>query len=425
VILFGLAPALRATRIGVADTLKDAARSTTRGRRGNAAKMLVAGQVAISIVLLIGAGLFLRTLHNLKTQDVGYNPNHLTLMRVDPISAGYRGDEVGRVCKNILDRIASLPGVHAATFSENGLFYGPESGTMIEVEGFNASSDKDKQARFDQVGPGYFTRVGIPLLRGRDLTERDGADTPRVAVINETMAQFYFPGGNPVGQHIGTRVGSQQFQLEIVGVARDAQDHGLWWKPMRRFYVSFFQPIDGITTVNFEIRTVGNPSSVAAMLRREVRAVDRNLMILGIRDLKSLMDQTLVQEHLIARLSAFFGLLAVTLAAIGLYGVMAYEVTQRTSEIGLRMALGAQRSAVLKLVLKKGMRLTLLGVTLGLLGALALTRVIRSQLYEVSATDPTAYAGMSLLLVLVALFACWIPARRATRVDPVVALRYE
>ena len=180
------------------------------------------------------------------------------------------------------------------------------------------------------------------------------------------------------------------------------------------------------TLHNLKTRDVGyNPNSVAAMLRREVQAVDRNLMILGIRDLKSLMDQTLVQEHLIARLSAFFGLLAVTLAAIGLYGVMAYEVTQRTSEIGLRMALGAQRSAVLKLVLKKGMRLTLLGVTLGLLGALALTRVIRSQLYEVSATDPTAYAGMSLLLVLVALFACWIPARRATRVDPVVALRYE
>ena len=424
-ILFGLAPALRATRIRVADTLKDASRSTANRQRGGAGKVLVAVQVAVSIVLLIGAGLFLRTLYNLKAQDVGYNPDHLVMMRLDPVSAGYRGDEIGRVCKNLLDRIAILPGVRAATFSENGLFLGPESRTKLEVEGFTAGSEEDKRSRFDQVGPRYFSNVGIPLLLGRDITERDGPAAPRVAVINETMAKFYFPTGNPIGKHIGTRIEGQPLQLEIVGVARDAQDHNFWSEPVRRFYVSYFQPIDGITEANFAIRTVGNPGNLAATLRREVEAVDRSLMILGIREVKSLMDQSLVQERLIARLSAFFGLLAMALAAIGLYGVMAYDVVQRTGEIGIRMALGAQRTAVLQLILRNGMRLTLLGVAIGLGGSVALTRLIKSQLYAVNAIDPLTFAAVAFGLVTVTLLACWLPARRAASVDPMEALRYE
>jgi predicted permease len=275
------------------------------------------------------------------------------------------------------------------------------------------------------VGPGYFTAVGIPLLRGRDIGERDTAGAPRVAVINEAMAKFYFPNDNPIGKHLAMRVGQQQFQLEIVGVARNAQDHNLSWDPLRRFYVSFLQPIDGITTANFEIQTVENPGGVADLVRRAVQDVDRNLMILGVRDLRGLIDQTLVQERLMAKLSAFFGVLATLLAAIGLYGVMAYEVTQRTSEIGLRLALGAQRSDVLRLVLKNGMSITLLGVGIGLAGAVALTRIIQSQLYAVNPIDPAAYAGMSALFVTVALCACGLPARRASKVNPMEALRYE
>jgi predicted permease len=423
-ILFGLAPAFRGTRIRVADTLKDAARGTANRQRGGPGKILVVAQIAVAMVLLISASLFLRTLYNLRTQDVGYDPDRLVMMAVDPISAGYRGDDIGRVCKTILDRIAVLPGVRSATFSENGLFSGTESSTRVSVGGFTPGSEDEQVARFDQVGPGYFTNVGIPLLLGRDITERDGPAAPRVTVINETMAKFYFPGGNPIGKRLSERIG-QRFQMEIVGVARDAQDHRFWAKPVRRFYVSYFQPIDGITTANFEIRVLGNPGDFAATLRREVQAVDRQLMIRGIRDVKSLMDQSLLQTRLITKLSSFFGLLAVVLAAIGLYGVMAYEVSQRTSEFGIRMALGAQRRDVLSLVLGKGLKLVLVGSVIGLAGAAAATRLVSSLLYGVTATDPMIFAGVSLLLAAVALLAIWLPARRATRVDPMVALRYE
>jgi predicted permease len=424
-VLFGLAPAILATRHRIAETLKDAARGTANRQRGWAGKFLVATQVGVSVVLLVGAGLFLRTLFNLRTQNVGYDPNRLVMMWLDPVSAGYRGDDIGRVCKSILDRIAALPGVRAATFSENGLFYGTESRTTLEVEGYTPGSEDDKRSHFDQVGPGYFSNVGIPLLLGRDITERDSATAPRVAVINETMAKFYFGSGHPIGKHITSRIGGKPLELEIIGVARDAQDHNFWAEPVRRFYVSYFQPIDGITAVHFAIRTVGDPAAFEGLLRREVQAVDRNLIVLRIREVSSLMDQSLVQERLIAKLSSFFGLLAASLAAIGLYGVMAYEVVQRTKEIGVRMALGAQKVNVLSLVVGQGIKLALIGLSAGVLAALALTRIVRSLLYGTKPADPVTFIAVALTLASVALLACWLPARRATKIDPMEALRYE
>src|SRR5207244_920705 len=192
-----------------------------------------------------------------------------------------------------------------ATFSENGLFSGTDSGEGIEAEGFTPASEKDKEARFDQIGPDYFTGVGIPILLGRDMSERDVPGAPRVTIVNETMAKFYFPNANPIGKHIK----AGKVQLQIVGVVRDAQDHDFRDTPQRRFYVSYFQPIDGITTANFEIRTVGNPSGVISMLRNEVQAVDRNLPVLHVRTVKELMDQSVTQEKLVAKLSAVFGAL--------------------------------------------------------------------------------------------------------------------
>jgi predicted permease len=418
-ILFGLAPAFRATRITLAETLQGAGRGSSS--RGRAAKVLVAAQVAVSMLLLIGAGLFLRTLYNLKSQDVGYNPDHLVIMRVDPVSAGYRGDDVGRARKSLLDRVRVLAGVRAATFSENGLFSGTESGLYVDVEGFTPASNKDRIARFDQIGPDYFTKVGIPILLGRDLSERDTPGAPHVAIINETMAKFYFHDANPIGRHfIGAKV-----RLEIVGVARDAQDHSFRMEPVRRFYVSYFQPIDGITTANFEIRTEGNPGNLSALLRKEVQAVNASLPILSIKDVRQLMDGTVVQERLIAKLSSFFGALAVVLAAIGLYGVMSYSVARKTNEIGIRIALGAGRSNVIGMILREVALLIGIGGIVGIGAAWAATRLVKSFLFGLTEVDPLSFGGAALLLVLVGALAGYLPARRAAGIDPTVALRYE
>jgi predicted permease len=421
-ILFGLAPAFRATGITLAETMKDTSRGSTGGKV-SAAKFLAAAQVAVSMLLLIGTGLFLRTLYNLKAEHLGYNPDHLMLMQIDPISAGYRGDEVGRAMKTILDRIAVLPEVREATFSENGLFSGTESMNRVDVPGYLAASDEDRACRFDQVGPGYFTHTGIPILLGRDISERDLPNAPRAIVINETMAKSYFRDRNAIGRHIK----ADGFDLEIVGVARDAQDHDLRAEPVRRYYVSYFQPIDGIGAANFEIRTSSGarPSDIGMALRREVQSVNPNLTILSIKDARELIDATLVQERLIAILSAFFGLLAITLAAIGLYGVMSYAVARRTNEIGIRMALGAGAPRVLSMILGEVMFLVGAGALVGLAAAAGSTRLVKSVLFGLTALDPISFATPAAVLAVVGILAGYLPARRASKIDPTVALHYE
>jgi predicted permease len=422
-LLFGLVPAFRATQMRLVESLKDARGSANRRRRGMGQGFVVI-QIAISLVLLLAAGVFLKSLANLRNQDVGFNPEQLVMMQLDPVSAGYRGDEIGRVCQKILERIAVLPGVRAATFSENGLFYGPESRTKVDVEGFTPESDDALRCHFDQIGPQYFSGLGIPLLLGREISERDGPSAPRVTIINQTMANFYFPGVNPIGRHI-TPLLEKRVPLEIVGVARDVQDHNLRSKPVRRFYVSFQQPIDGITQANFGIRATANFGDLERMLRREIAQVDAHLMMLNLSKVTGLMDGTLIQECLIARLSSFFGVLAMGLAAVGLYGLMAYDVVQRRNEIGIRMALGASRAAVLGLILRNGLRLTLAGIAVGVVGGAACTRMIESQLHGVQGMDLGTYGLVSLGLVVVALAASWIPARRAASVEPIKALQYE
>jgi putative ABC transport system permease protein len=419
-IVFGLAPALRATSLGLAATLKEGGRSMAGGHGTLTAKVLVVAQVGVSLSLLIGAALFLKTLYNLKTQNVGYNPGHLVILRVDPVSAGYRGDAVGRVCMTLLERIRSLPGVTAATFSENGLFSGTESGGGVDVEGFTPRTSEDRAARYDQIGPGYFTKIGIPILLGRDISEKDLPGAPRVTVISDTMAKFYFHDANPIGKHVK----AGEFTLEIVGVAHDAADHDFHEPAVRRFYVSYFQPIDGITTANFEIRTSAGPA-LTSMLRDEVQRVNRNLPIVSIKQVQQLMDESVVQERLIAKLSAFFGVLAVVLAAIGLYGVISYGVSRRTNEIGIRVALGARASTVVGMILREAGLLIAAGSILGIALAAASTKLAKSLFYGLTPTDPAMFAASAAILVIAGIAAGYIPARRAAKIDPMTALRHE
>jgi predicted permease len=421
-VVFGLLPALRGTRTDLQHTLKESSRGST-AMRGRTSQALVAVQIGVSLMLVVACGLFVRTLINLERENVGYDRG-LLVVRMDPVGAGYRGDAIGRAVLALRDRLAAVPGVANVTFSENGLFSGTESGSSVEIEGFKPASEDDRNARFDQAGPGYFTGVGIPIVLGRDFTDRDGAGAPRVTVINETMARFYFGSQNPIGRHVGG-VTPDKTPLEIVGVARDAQDHDLRDKPVRRFYVCYLQPIDGITTVNFEIRAAGDPARLAAAIREETRRFDPKLQIVSVRTAQALIDRDMETERLIARLSTVFGVLALLLAAIGLYGVMSYSVARRASEIGVRMALGATGGAVASMILREIVGLVAIGSLVGAAGALGLARFVESLMFGLAPRDPLTLAAAVGVLLAVGLLTGYLPARRAARIDPVVALRSE
>ena len=422
-VVFGLLPALRGTRRDLQHTLKESSRGSTAAR-GRTSQALVAIQIGVSLVLIVACGLFVRTLINLRREPVGYDRQRLLVVRMDPVGAGYRDAAISRAVLELQRRFAALPGIASVTFSENGLFSGTESGTVLEVEGFRPATEDDREARFDQAGPGYFAGVGIPLVLGRDFTDRDTAGAPPVAVINETMARFYFPNQNPIGKHLRGDARDSRW-LEIVGVARDAQDHDLREKPVRRFYVSYLQPIDGITTVNFEIRAAGDPAPLVAAIGEQTRQFDPKLQILSVRTAQALIDRNIVSERLVAKLSTVFGVLALLLAAIGLYGVMSYAVARRTSEIGVRMALGATRGAVASMILREIVVLVGIGSVVGAVGALGLGRFVESLMFGLAPRDPLTLGGAIAVLLAVALVAGYLPARRAARIDPNAALRSE
>jgi len=425
-LLFGLIPALRSRRVAAALTLKSGSQNGSSANAGwNWGKLLVTGQVAVSLLVLFVAGLLVHSLQNIRNVDLGYNREHLLVVSTDPLSAGYNNARTASFANQLAEQIGSLPGVRAVTSSKNGLFSGSESGNTIKVEGYTSKKEADLVAAFDEVAPNYFHGVGIPMLLGRDIGLQDTETSPRVAVINETMAKFYFGKANPIGRKFIVDDPGSKGPVEIVGVARDARDHKLKGTIDRRFYLPLSQALGQLPGVNFVVSTVGNPVAVAEAVRKQIKNLDANIPVNNIRSLNELTERAISDQILIARLSSVFASLALLLAAIGLYGILSYSVAGRTREIGVRMALGAQRGSVLKMILQEAGILVLVGVVIGIPSAILASRLFSSMLFGLKSTDPVSMLLVIAVLLAITLLASYIPARRATKVDPMIALRYE
>jgi predicted permease len=426
-IFFGLIPALRSRKVSVALTLKSGSQNGNSAQAGwNWGKLLVTGQVSLSLLVLFVAGLLVHSLQNIRNVDLGYNREHLLLVSTDPLAAGYNKARITSFANELAMQVSSLPGVRAVTSSKNGLFSGSESGDSIKVEGYTSKNDPDLQAAFDEVAPDYFRAVGIPVLLGRDIGLQDTETSPKIAVVNEAMARFYFGQKNPIGRKFVIEdPESDGAPVEIVGVARDARDHKLKGEVGRRFYIPVAQSLGTLAVVNFVIRTVGNPVAVAEAVRKQIKSYDANIPVNSVRALNELAERSISDQILIARLSSVFAGLALLLAAIGLYGILSYSVSGRTREIGVRMALGAQRGSVLTMVLQEAGKLVLLGILIGVPAAMLAGRLFSSMLFGLQATDPLSMVLVVAVLLAITLLASYIPARRATKVDPMIALRYE
>ncbi|MBY0503377.1 MAG: ABC transporter permease [Bryobacteraceae bacterium] len=425
-LLLGLLPSLRTWKVDSTAGLKEQGRGLTASAAWlRAGKLVVAGQVALSLPLLIGAGLLVRTLDNLQRVDLGYAKEKLLILRVDVESAGYEEPRRQALFERLHARVLSTAGVQSASYSPHGLFLGGDSGDQIQVEGYTPRGDDDRGSNYDPIGPGYFSNLGIPVRLGREITERDRPNSPRVCVINEAFAKQFFAGRNPLGRHITQIYGNQRNTYEVVGVVANSRRNALRDEIEHRFFIPTAQPVDVPRRISFAVRTAGDPTLAIPALRRAILAEDPNLPIAAAQPLTELVEERTVQDRLLARLSLGFGAVALLLAAIGLYGVLSYGVARRTSEIGIRKALGAANGAIIAMILRESSWLLAGGLAAGALLAFASLRWIESRLFGLSPTDPLAFAAAALVLALVALAAAWIPARRASRVDPLVAIRNE
>jgi predicted permease len=436
-IVFGLAPAWRTTRVDLTPTLKDGGRGSSASSRSLLSRGLVVAQVALSLLLLVGAGLFVRTLLNLQRVDPGFNTRNLLLFGIQPGLIGYKDEKLQQLYEQISSRLETVPGVEAVTFSRNTLLsQGASSRSVFLREALNRPRDSEGritpsgEGHLHQVRENFLEAMQIPLLAGRTLRAQDDAKSPRVVVVNETFAKLYFPNENAVGKRF-TFDDKKPDVVEIVGVAKDAKYTRQRDDVPPTVYSPFRQELRGVPGVTFEVRTTGDPTASVNAIRQAVREIDSNLPLNNIKTQVEQADEILGAERLYAKLLTLFGLVAQQLASIGLFGVLAYSVSQRTHEIGIRMALGANRGAVMRMVLRQGMVLAMLGIALGLVGAYVLTKYLESWinlkqiLFGVEVSDPFTHVAIAMLLTVVALVACYIPARRATKVDPLVALRYE
>ena len=417
--LFGLLPAIRTTRVDPGTSLRAGGRGTTA--RHGLGKLLVVVQVALSLTLLVGTGMLVRSTRALVNVDPGLARDRLLIVTVDAAPTGFEGERLAQLARTQLERLRALPGVAAASFSENGIFSGTESATGVEVEGFTARSSDDSTVNYDRVGPGYVEAIGARLVAGRDITDRDDERAPRVALVNTSMAYHYFPRGDAVGH----RLTADSATYEIVGVVADTRDHELREAPGRRMYLPAFQSGPMPVQFTYELRAAGDPVELVAAARRELAAANGSMVVLNNDPLATLMRQSISQDLLVARVASVFGLLALGLAALGLYGVMTYTTLRRTGEFGVRMALGAEGARVRRMVLREAMTLVAGGTLVGVPLALAATRLLRSQLYGVETVDLPSIASALLVLALSAAIAGYLPAARAARVGPIEALRAE
>ncbi len=419
--LFALVPALRATRGELAPSLKASARRVSQGR-WRVGKLLVVGQLALSVVIVTGAGLFLRSMAHLNSLDVGYSRRNVLVLAADLAGSGYPPSQRLPVSRRLMQHLRSVAGVAGVTVSENGIFSRLDASTdSLQVEGFVPTRSDDSWVSFDQVGPHYFQVLGVPIIAGREFDEHDKAGASTPVILNETMASFYFGKSDPLGKYLLN--GGDRYT--VVGVVRDMKERSLKSKTERRFYGPLFQSDDTFKTLNFEIRTRVDAARMIAAIRRETHSFDRSLRVSSIDPVSVLIDQDIGEDRLIAELSGFFGILVVLLAANGLYGVVSYTTARRTNEIGLRIAIGAERREVMRMVLGETLMLVCAGLAIGLPAAVAASRLIAAPLTGVGPGDPMTLAAVALVMLAVGLLAGFVPAARASRVDPVAALRQE
>jgi predicted permease len=424
-VVFGLAPALQATRPDVADTLKEQAGAVLGGGSNGLRKTLVAAQVTLSLLLLIGAGLFIRSLQNLKDLDPGFRTSNLLAFKIDPHLSGYSGDRTRLFFQNLQDNLLALPGVQDAAMAVVPVLEDDEWDNWITIDSYTPKVGELPDPHVNFVTPGYFKTLQVPLLTGRDFRTTDGPGTPKVCIVNEAFAKKYFGTTNAVGHRIGMGIDpGTKTDITIIGVARSTKYENLREEIPTEVFTPYQQRqyANGMTAY---VRTTQNPELVFREARKMVHDLDPNLPVFDMVTLERQMENSLVTERLVAILSSGFGILATLLAAIGLYGVMAFTVARRTREIGIRMAVGAARGDVLWLVMREVLVLLVVGVFIALPLSWLLTQSVRSQLYGIQPADPLSIATATLVIAAVAVAAGYMPARRATRVDPMSALRYE
>src|SRR5436853_5011616 len=427
-IVFGLAPAMHASHSNLNDSLKEGGRDSAIGKKGNRLRdLLVVGEVAVSFILLIGAGLLINSFLHLRNLDPGFRADHLLTMKVDLSELRYPDGERRSVFfDEVLRRIRALPGVQSVAVAGNLPFTYNGDSMSIAVEGIpDPPPGQWPDVIYRAIGPGYFSTMGIPMIRGRDFTDQDKADSKNVVVISEKTAQHYWPEQDPIGKRLKPgRTDSDVPWREVIGVVKDVRQNDFIAQPKMQMYLNYRQ-LKNVAANALVVRTSVEPMSLATSVRNAIWAVDKDQPVADIDTMDHVISEAIARQRFSMLLLGVFATLALVLAAVGIYGVMSYSVAQRTHEIGIRMALGAQRADVLKLTIGNGLKLVGAGLLIGLAGAFALTRVMSSLLFGISATDPITFLAISLTLLAVAIVASYLPALRATRVDPMLALRYQ